>query len=227
MPAILSSDKTYDTVASVTLDCMIDWATPSEREYVIEKNRKEGRQVMNLVEHPKSRLAILKTLSGQIVGWCGIDLESRPSHPESFSCYIEPAYRNYLLWLVLEHARCSFAKQNGFTHLYVRMNVNATADLMDRRLESKIYFESSAEVLDKTYLSECYSCDLFQNKCQKQIFLTVDIDRMLEHIERRMGPMASPLPRFVRLEKQRLRKKEDDPVFIPTWAEPLPDKKRA
>ncbi len=202
------------------LNYSIDFATPEETKFVISRNLAEGRQVMNLTVSPYSQLFILKDLDsdGKIAGWSGLDLEFSKNYPESFSCFLDDGYRNYLLWLVLEQARCDYAQTKGFKSLFVRMDSEHNSELVQKRLESGIYVQLKPENLEKPYLSLCTKCRLHKNGCEEQAYFQVSIDKMLKHVEKRMGITAEAFPRHITLKPELMRERDlVTTKFVPMW----------
>lgn len=196
----------------------IDWASDEDRSKIIALNLAENRQIMNLTTSNLAKLFVLRDEDNnkRIVGWCGVDLDHDPKYPEFFSCYLLPEYRNYLLWLVLEHARSTWALSLGVTHLYLRMqNASSSVDsLKEKRLKTGIYALIEPKKLDAKFINKCQKCNLFANKCSDQIFLIVDANKMIEHVVARMGINSDPLPRFFFLKQEEMRKKNK---VGPSW----------
>lgn len=143
---------------------------------------------------------MLKDDHGVPIGWGGLDLSSKKDYPELFSLYLDPQYRKFNLGILLELARASFLINNGIKLAYVRMtDDDSGADLLMKRLRSNFYSRVNPLELDQDYVEMCNSCELYNQKCQKQVFLKFNVAAFFKQTVAKIGNIDGELPKWFRL----------------------------
>lgn len=154
---------------------MLAWADDRERQKVISLAASEGRQTMNLRTMPYAKLVVLRRPQGGFAGWAGMDADSDPRCPELFSHYVYPEYRGRGLGALLEHVWWSWLDGRRCRTAYMRTELDGSGDLFRRGRASGYCRQISPDELGRKFVRACRNCELFGNRCRRQVFLAVDV----------------------------------------------------
>lgn len=188
------------------LDFSIELATPADWSYVVSQCQEKKRQTMNLQSSKTAQLIVLKDEKERAIrGWAGQDFDRLEDYPEIFSGYLENGYRHYLLWLALTHARCQMALEKEREQLFIRVTGTYLSQWSDSELVTPIYQRLIPESLDPGFRALCMQCDLFGRQCQQQAFCSMDVPKMLQHIQVRFGILPKSFPVRFTLDKMKMR----------------------
>jgi len=186
--------------SSINSIFQLSWSDDSEKDWLLKKLLAMKRQTMNIRLMKQSKFVLLKDDHGEPIGWGGLDLSLKKDYPEMFSLYLDPQYRKFNLGILLELARASFLTNHGIKLAYVRMTDDDTsADLLTKRLRSKFYSRVNPLELDQDYVEMCNSCELYNQKCQKQVFLKFNVEAFVEQTVAEIGSIDGNLPKHFRL----------------------------
>lgn len=165
------------------------WADGVEKQQVISLAAIQARQTMNLRTMPGARLVVLRRPHGGFAGWAGVDADSDPECPELFSQFVNSRYRGCGLGGLLEHVCWAYLDRRGCAAAYLRMERDSNNELIERRCASGYYREVSPHDLGRKFVRACRSCELFGNRCRRQVFLAVDVKMALAASIRARGAL--------------------------------------
>lgn len=167
-------------------------ATSLEKEFIMKIMMSENRQTMNLRLMPNAKLLLLqdKDNDSATVGWAGVDYEFNPKFPETFSLFIMPDYRKKRLSLILKHALYSILHFKGFTKAYIRMEAMQNTNLMEHNLKTGAYHLLNAGEINNSWKENCFKCELYNNSCQSQSYLEVDVLRLFNYCNNKLGTLS-------------------------------------
>ena len=177
----------------------LDWASPAERADILRQMPGLKRQTMNLRVMPQARLLRIRAPedNDRLVGWAGVDTEFNPDLGEVFSLYVVPAYRTYLVGVILETARAAYLTSRGVSRVLVRMESATNTSLLRYRVRAGLVREISPDEVPPAALELCTRCELYQNQCTSQAYFWVDaqafLARGLERLGRPIDIAALPL----------------------------------
>src|SRR5262245_15151927 len=174
------------------------WADSEERQRVIGLAQREGRQTMNLRTMPSAKLVVLRRPGGLFAGWAGVDVDTHPRHPEVFSQFVYPQFRNRGLGSLLEHFWWAYLRLRGCGTAYMRMELDTNQTLVERRLRSGYITRVSPDELGQRFEAACRKCELFGNACRRQVYLAVDVQKALAASTEARGPFyIGSLPLYI------------------------------
>jgi GNAT superfamily N-acetyltransferase len=165
------------------------WADGRERQQVISLAASEGRQTMNLRTMPYAKLVVLRRPQGGFAGWAGMDADSDPRSPELFSQYVYREYRGRGLGALLEHVWWAWLDSRGCRAAYLRTEQESSADLLRSGRASGYCRQVSPDELGRKFVRACRNCELFGNRCRRQVFLVVDVRTALAASIAARGPL--------------------------------------
>jgi hypothetical protein len=207
---------TRSTETPPTLRFELDWANGEERTQIIEDMRRFGRQTMNLRTMPDSKLLRLRAIedNNRIVGWAGVDTRYTPGIAETFSLFVVPEYRAFLVGLILETARCSYIANEcpDVTRVLTRMESSTNSSLLRYRLNARLMVPATREDVGLDTVDLCQQCELYGKSCPQQAFLWLDVRRFLARGHERLGFELSTrsLPTVVTIDPSRIRRGSRD-----------------
>lgn len=212
-----ASALTFNIERPAGLNYRVELATELEKQYIIRRLRAGNRQTMNVRTMPTARFIILRDmdLRGKIIGWQGLDYETKLNFPEKFSLHLDEEYRSFLLGLVLEHAFAIHLKSIGIEIAYVRMDVSGNFNLSQFRTKNGFFTQLEPSNLDQEWVEKCKQCELFKGSCKEQGFFSFHVSQLIDFATRRLGPANfTEFPAKVVLVETMIRKGDEDQVKL-------------
>jgi hypothetical protein len=190
---------------ATTQQFWLEWGDPALKLEIRDRLRALGRQTMNLRIMPGARVLALWTADRKaLVGWCGLDHEFSPSHPEVFSLHLYPEWRLRQLGVVLETARAKVLLKNGFKFAYGRMEESTNHELLKYRIATGMFVQLAAFDLPDPIRAACNQCELYRTSCTAQAFIALDLHNIVSRGEDRVGIIdVDHLPQVIRLAELR------------------------
>jgi GNAT superfamily N-acetyltransferase len=187
------------------------WAEIEERQRVISLAQQEGRQTMNLRTMPGAKVVVLRRPAGLFAGWAGVDVDTHPRHPEVFSQFVYPQFRNRGLGSLLEHFWWAYLNFRGCGTAYMRMQLDTNQALVERRLRSGYCRRISRDELGERFEVACRKCELFGKACRRQVYLEIDVRKaLMASAEARGAFHVGSLPLYIPPKQE---------VRLPFWAQ--------
>lgn len=216
----LSKDENIDERPLVT-DFSLSLASEKDKAYIIAQTQSMQRQTMNLRTSESVQIIMLRDdKSKQIRGWAGLDLTRTENYSELFSSYLEAGYRHYLLWLAMTHVRCQLALNMGVEALFFRVSEVFARDVEKAESITNIYDVLVPESIDPSFRDLCQKCELFGRTCNYRAFLSMDVPRMVQHVQLRIGTLPSTFPMSFVLDPKFMRTRNRGPGSTLKWKRP-------
>lgn len=167
-------------------------ANSREKDFIMKIMNSENRQTMNLRLMPNAKLLLLqdKDNDNATAGWAGVDYEFNPKFPETFSLFIIPNYRSRHLSLILKHALYSILYFNRVSKAYIRMEAIQNKSLMAHNLKTGAYRLLNADEVNSSWRENCFTCELYNNSCQSQSYLEVDVIKLFNYCNNKLGAIS-------------------------------------
>jgi len=208
-----------DSISSLNFTVKI--ASEYEKNKIMNIMISEYRQTMNIRLMPTAKLILLKDESrgNEIIGWFGLDYQYNVDFPETFSLYIMPDYRSLHLSLVLKHAAYSILSENGITKSYTRMEASHNQRLIQHNINTGFYRILHSSEINAAWKAMCSHCELYKKNCKSQMYLEVDVSRMINSLNAKLGKLPDlNFPKSIELiKRKKIKNKSYTDLLIPKW----------